>query len=174
MREYTPTWRGFDTFHGSSGNTDDYWYHLNGDRCPNVAAKVVAYDQVNATSPALGGTFRMDGGANGTYDTRFLSQKAVEIVEGHPAEKPLYLYFASHAVHVAMNAPLQTVERFAHVDSDARKVTNAMLLELDWAVGNLSAALARRSMLDNTVWIAHTDNGAPFSHGTNYPHRGAK
>ena len=30
--------------------------------------------------------------------------------------------------------------------SDARKVTNAMLLELDWAVGNLSLALEAKNM----------------------------
>jgi hypothetical protein len=23
---YTPCWRGFKSFHGSSGNTDDYWW----------------------------------------------------------------------------------------------------------------------------------------------------
>eukprot|EP00662_Eupelagonemidae_sp_cell21_P006733 gene6733-62609_t len=27
FRNYTPTWRGFDTFLGSSGNLGDYWYH---------------------------------------------------------------------------------------------------------------------------------------------------
>ena len=70
-----------------------------------------------------------------------------------------------------MNAPLQTVQRFPHTPSDARKVTNAMLLELDWAVGNVSAALGGRQMLTRTVWIFHTDNGAPGSHGCNWPHR---
>ena len=73
-----------------------------------------------------------------------------------------------------MNAPLETVERFPHTPSDARKVTNAMLLELDWAVGNLSLALHARQMDARTVWIFHTDNGAPGSHGCNWPNRGHK
>ena len=28
LRKYTPAWRGFKTFHGSSGNTDDYWCEI--------------------------------------------------------------------------------------------------------------------------------------------------
>ena len=54
-----------------------------------------------------------------------------------------------------MNAPLETVERFPHTASDARKVTNAMLLEIDWVVGNMSLALHSRGMDERTVWIFH-------------------
>eukprot|EP01048_Picozoa_sp_COSAG05_P002332 COSAG05_NODE_93_length_19581_cov_53.686685_14_plen_92_part_00 len=88
----------------------------------------------------------------------------LDIVQQHNISRGLYLYFAFHAVHVAMNAPLETVLRFPRTPSDARKVTNAMLLELDWAVGNLSLALESRHMAQRTVWIFHTDNGAPGSH----------
>jgi hypothetical protein len=91
-----------------------------------------------------GGTFALDLAHNGTYDTRVLSAYSLDIVQDHNVSRGLYLYFAFHAVHVAMNAPLETVERFSTTPSDARKVTNAMLLELDWAVGNLSLALHGR------------------------------
>jgi len=177
LRKYTPCWRGFATFRGSSGNTDDYWYHLNGNHCPKVG-KVSAYDYVSSTAPAAdgssAGTFDVDLAHNGTYDTRVLGAHSLDIVKQHNISRGLYLYFAFHAVHVAMNAPLETVERFPHTASDARKVTNAMLLELDWAVGNLSLALHAREMDERTVWIFHTDNGAPGSHGCNWPHRGHK
>ena len=175
LRKYTPCWRGFKTFHGSSGNTDDYWYHLSGEHCPTGKSGV--YDYAKSTAPAAdgsGGTFEPDLAHNGTYDTRVLSAYSLDIVQQHNISRGLYLYFAFHAVHVAMNAPLETVLRFPRTPSDARKVTNAMLLELDWAVGNLSLALESRHMAQRTVWILHTDNGAPGSHGCNWPHRGHK
>ena len=46
--------------------------------------------------------------------------------------------------------------------------------QLDYGVGNVSAALDAKSMLPNTVWIFHTDNGGPGSHACNAPHRGGK
>lgn len=178
LRKYTPAWRGFKTFHGSSGNTDDYWYHLNGEKCS--MGKESAYDYVTSTAPNAdgeGGSFEVDLAHNGTYDTRVLAAYSLGIVADHNISRGLYLYFAFHAVHVtrtncvpfrelaglcsssqkhpcaqvAMNAPLETVERFPHTPSDARKVTNAMLLELDWAVGNLSLALHARQMDERTV-----------------------
>ena len=54
LRKYTPAWRGFKTFHGSSGNTDDYWYHLNGEKCS--MGKESAYDYVTSTQPNADGS----------------------------------------------------------------------------------------------------------------------
>ena len=48
-----------------------------------------------------------------------------------PAQ-PLFIYLALHNVHVPMHAPADTVYRFSHVATDARKLANAMLLEADW------------------------------------------
>ena len=73
-----------------------------------------------------------------------------------------------------MHAPLATVQRFGTVKSDARKVANAMLLELDWGASNISRALALAGMLEDTIWIVHSDNGGPGSHACNYPLRGGK
>ena len=99
LRKYTPCWRGFKTFHGSSGNTDDYWYHLNGEHCKE--GKVSAYDYVTSTAPAVdgtGGTFEIDLAHNDTYDTRVLGAYSLDIVKQHNMSRGLYLYFAFHAV----------------------------------------------------------------------------
>jgi hypothetical protein len=50
FRNHTPAWRGFDTFYGSSGNTDDYWSHESGNNCPdtNTASVAVGSDGVAA------------------------------------------------------------------------------------------------------------------------------
>ena len=101
LRKYTPAWRGFKTFHGSSGNTDDYWYHLNGEKCS--MGKESAYDYVTSTAPnadGAGGSFEVDLAHNGTYDTRVLAAYSLGIVADHNISRGLYLYFAFHAVHV--------------------------------------------------------------------------
>ena len=111
LRKYTPCWRGFATFHGSSGNTDDYWYHISGNRCkepdsfsayndvngivPEVdgKTKVSGYDYVSSTAPAAdgssNGTFDVDMAHNGTYDTRVLGAYALDIVEQHNTSRGL-------------------------------------------------------------------------------------
>merc|ERR550525_343198 len=84
------------------------------------------------------------------------------------------MYFAFHNVHEPQQAPLETVNRFGLIRDDMRNVTDALLLELDYGVGNLTERLAGRGMLDRTVWIFHTDNGGPTSHACNWPLRGGK
>ena len=73
-----------------------------------------------------------------------------------------------------MHAPLSTVELFPRVSSDARKVADAMLLEADWAISNVTSALNSNGMLNNSVFFVHTDNGGPGSHACNFPLRGGK
>jgi len=87
---------------------------------------------------------------------------------------PLYIYLAFHNVHVPMQAPLSTVERFPFVTNDARKVADAMLLEADWGIGNVSVALQQAGRYEGSLFIVHTDNGGPGSHACNWPHRGGK
>ena len=95
---YTATWRGFDTFFGSSGNTADYWQHtIHGP----------AYD-CDGSGP---GTWRdfidakgkdvalAPSAAFGVYDSRVLTERALGIVSNHSLADSLYLYFAFHNVH---------------------------------------------------------------------------
>ena len=54
-----------------------------------------------------------------------------------------------------------------------------MLGAVDEAVSNLTSALKAKGMLDNTVLLVTTDNGAPYTHFneaamSNFPLRGGK
>jgi arylsulfatase A-like enzyme len=171
-KSYLPTYRGFDTFYGSSGNTNDYWEHLGGGSCNKALMPRDSADPVGDNPEGFrdfldaNGTDvkTVDPSAFGQYDARLLSNRAVQIVNGHDTAKSLYIYFAFHNVHVPLEAPLDTVERFPFITTDARKVADAMLTELDYGVGNVSAALDTRGMSSNTVWIFHS--GASVYSGT--------
>ena len=54
------------------------------------------------------------------------------------------------------------------------KAQSANLLELDYVVGNVTAALHRNNMWDNTLIVFVSDNGGPLDHTTNSPLRGGK
>ena len=60
-----------------------------------------------------------------------------------------------------------------------RRTFAGMLGAVDEAVSNLTSALQAKGMLDNTVLLVTTDNGAPYTHFneaamSNFPLRGGK
>ena len=55
-----------------------------------------------------------------------LGAYSLDIVERHNVSRGLYLYFAFHAVHVAMNAPLETVQRFPHTSEKDAKLAQKL------------------------------------------------
>lgn len=70
------------------------------------------------------------------------------------------------AVHGPLEAPQDLVKgRFAHVQDRARRVYAAMVYKLDEGVGNVTAALKRAGLYDNTVIIFSTDNGGGWGGG---------
>lgn len=90
---------------------------------------------------------------NGTYDQVAFTQRAVHHIYDHAANfstMSLYIYLAYHNVHDAcqndrfkagLNAPLETVELYPTTILDTWKVQAAMTTELDYGVGNVTAAL---------------------------------
>lgn len=63
--------------------------------------------------------------ANGTYDARALSLRASRLIREHDPMLSMFMYLAFHNVHVPMMAPLETVEKFPRITSDARKVASS-------------------------------------------------
>lgn len=175
FRNYTATYRGFDTFFGSSGNYgggEGYWQHTlaGAGRCGS-GPHTFASDFIDASGTDL----RLaDPSVFGEYDTNVLSLRAMQIVNEHPLAQNLYVYLAYHNVHDPQNAPCRTVERYTHTRWDGRKVSNAMLTELDSGVGNVTGVMRAKGMWNETLIIFHTDNGGPSDHASNHPLRGAK
>lgn len=175
FRNYTATYRGFDTFFGSSGNYgggDGYWQHTvaGADRC-GTGPHTFAKDFIDAE----GSNLRLaDPSVFGEYDANVLTARAMQIVADHPLSRGLYVYLAYHNVHDPQNAPCSTVGRYEHTRWDGRKVSNAMLTELDSGVENITDVMRARGMWQDTLVVFHTDNGGPSDHASNHPLRGAK
>lgn len=81
--EYTPTFRGFQSFLGLYGGGEDHFTHRRDD----------AYDLHWDSRPACGVNCSQTASwLNGTYSTEIFTARAVEVVDAHdPNTAPLFL-----------------------------------------------------------------------------------
>merc|ERR1712166_172572 len=191
QKRFTPEARGFDTHFGYYTGNEEYWNHTSPCwGCGNYTALDLHHATANSFEPITNASMK--------YSTELFSEQMVQIVEQHPVSEPLFLYAPLEAVHGASscfvagkspdcNAPdgdeLQAPDRFIeqqkHIVSPYRRTFAGMLGAVDEAVSNLTSALQAKGMLDNTVLLVTTDNGAPYTHFneaamSNYPLRGGK
>ncbi|MEO1498783.1 MAG: sulfatase-like hydrolase/transferase [Planctomycetota bacterium] len=78
---------------------------------------------------------------------------------GQRDQRPFFLLFASHQIHV----PRAPSARF--VGATAHGPRGDVMVELDWCVEQLVEALERAGALDNTVLIFTSDNGPVLDDG---------
>ncbi len=101
-----------------------------------------------------------------------LSGEAVAFVERHK-DRPFFLYYPTTNIHF----PLTPNSRFKGATKSG--VYGEFVVEFDWAVGELLAALDRNGLTENTIVVVTSDNGArPHpslnGHECNGPWRGIK
>ena len=183
---------GYDSWMGYyEACLQDYWSHTFGVgttiACQNYGANISSNlkDLSNCTGVDCIGVAEE---LTGVYNARAFTAEAVRIIEAHVAQAKstsLFMYLAYHNVHLAcgasygtgLHAPCSTVLSAPNerIRDDTFKVQSAMLTELDFGVGNSSAALKRTGLWENSVLIFASDNGGPLNHGTNGPKsRGGK
>lgn len=97
------------------------------------------------------------------YSTDLLTRRAEEIILQHnqdeKEEKPLFMYLPYQAVHGRLEAPQEVIDRFAHIQNEDRRTYAAMVWKLDEGVGNITRALKKAGIYNNTVIIFSSDNG---------------
>ncbi|XP_070387965.1 arylsulfatase B-like isoform X3 [Dermacentor albipictus] len=108
---YTPTFRGFDSFCGIHTGPDDYYSHIlewEGRR---------GLDFWNGTQPLTT--------EDGKYSTTLFTERAVSIISNRDKSKPLFLYLAHQASHSGINpnplqAPEENVAKFPYIGQPDR------------------------------------------------------
>ncbi|RMG56640.1 MAG: arylsulfatase [Bacteroidetes bacterium] len=91
--------------------------------------------------------------------TVWYTQHAVDFIDQH-TEQPFFLYLAHSMPHV----PLYVSDRFR--GKSGAGLYGDVIMEIDWSVGEVLAALERNGLTDNTLVIFTSDNGPWLSYGT--------
>jgi len=87
-----------------------------------------------------------------------LAERAERYIEAQRAN-PFFLYFCTHNIHV----PRLPNGRFAR--STPMGPRGNSIAELDWTVGRIVSALEKQKLLDNTLIVFTSDNGAVVDDG---------
>ena len=159
----TPLRRGFDSFFGFWGGSEDHWSHVTGH---------LDFREGEAIARNYSSTDK----SNASYSTHLFTRRAVAIIEAHAEDSspPFFIYLAYQATHAPLQAPPDVVASFAHVRDPSRRTFAAMAAVVDEGVGNISAALTS-SGNERTVLFLSGDNGGTIrAGGNNYPLRGFK
>jgi arylsulfatase A-like enzyme len=111
------------------------------------------------------------------YVTDELTVGAVRFIE-HNAGAPFALYVAYSAPHEPFEVPARYLERNEHIENLERRVYASMITALDDGVGQILATLAKHDLVDDTLVVFTSDNGAPaagaYTAGSNGALRGVK
>jgi len=137
--EYFPTRRGFDYFYGYLSGGIGYWDHNHGG----------GHDwQRNEV------TLRETG-----YSTHLLEADAVQIINDHDFNTPLFLNINFNAPHTPNEAPQATVDSFSEIGNTNREFHAAMVFEMDQSIGKILSALEKNGIIENTIIFFASDNG---------------
>lgn len=118
----------------------------------------------------------------GIYATEYFTNETIKIIENHDTEaSPLFILLSHLAPHAGNeDDPMQSLDyghRFDYIGDENRKILAGMIASLDDGVGKVVAALKKKNILDNTIILFFSDNGAPTkgehsTTGSNHPLRG--
>lgn len=87
-----------------------------------------------------------------------LVEKSIKFIDDN-IKQPFFLYLATHDIHV----PRMPNSRF--VGKSGMGPRGDAILQLDWTVGEIVAALQKRKLLEKTIIIFTSDNGAVIDDG---------
>jgi arylsulfatase I/J len=192
--KHTPNGRGYDTSLHYFSHKNDFWSQANMQTCCESDQTIIDF-------------WRTDHGAsdvnNTDYSEFLFRNELVGIVEKHDAAKPLLLFYAPHVAHCPLQVPKEYYDKFAFMTNDegqcskqtvksvhpidprypdleykCRQQYHAMVMVMDEVVGNVTDALKKKGMWENTLVVMSSDNGGPVdlaeNAANNWPLRGGK
>ncbi|MBS1720285.1 MAG: arylsulfatase [Armatimonadetes bacterium] len=171
-----PEDHGFDFFYGylcQRRAHNLYPAYLWRGRQPDLLSNPVfsAHQKIDAPLASEADYWRRYQGAD--YAPEKMLNEATKWIRSQPANKPLFLYFASPLPHVALQAPLDWINKFPREWDTApylggsgylpnprpRATYAAMVAYFDYSVGEIRKALADSGRSSSIIFVT-SDNGA--------------
>lgn len=109
----------------------------------------------------------VDWDTEGQYATDLFTEKAVETINNHNKNDPMFMMLTHLAPHTAnsydpMQAPQEEINKFNYIQDENRRIYAAMVSKLDESIGKVVEALEKNQMLDNSIILFMSDNGSPL------------
>lgn len=166
---HTPTFRGFESFYGFYGGSENYYTHGATEYKRRGGKKNIIDFRRDASEFCGIGCSEVPVRDIGQYSTDLFTREAINLISSHDVSTPLFLYLAYQAVHGPISPPKQLQQRYVDTlpDEPARRKYAAVLSGVDDGVGRISAVLRKRGMYENTFLVVTTDNGGSIHHGSN-------
>lgn len=175
-----PVHQGFESYFGIRASTDipPYFYIRDDEAVMPPSNEIEARNTEGWTD--IQGEFWRAGGISPDLDLHTVlprfTEEAIEVIESHEEEKPLFLYLAYPAPHT----PWLPTEEF--VGKSAAGMYGDFMMMVDDEIGKVLVALAKAGMEEETLVIFTSDNGPvwfeqdveKFEHASSGPFRGMK
>lgn len=163
-KESQPQNVGFDNYYGQLTSSDDYTSYREPWRNPDIAndpnrrrwaeaseeLAIVAGKTGEVAKPV----FKIDMQSIQLVDEELTKHGVAFIESMKTSEKPFFLYFATRGTHF---------DNYPHPDfagkSSAKYPYRDVVMELDYRIGQLVAALEKTGQLENTLIFITSDNG---------------
>ena len=175
--EYTPTYRGFDSFYGFYNNAENYFTHF----VPASPDYLTTDNFVPRNFIYHGLDFRNNDQVVknkwGIYSTTLFTDAVMQAINKHAIDKvPFFIYAAYQAVHDPLLAPKKYIDQCNFINYFHRQHLCGVLRAVDEGINDITQLLQEKNMLDNTIIIFTTDNGGQAEKGSssNWPLRGGK
>jgi len=158
--QYNPTHQGFDRFVGYVSGNIDFRSHVD---------QAGVFDWWHNLEPST----------EKGYSTHLITSHAVEFIRASK-QRPFFLYVPHEAPHYPYQGPKDAAHRTVNgvfnnkgIRTDSKEAYREMVEEMDKGVGAILAALTDEAIIDNTIVIFCSDNGATTL-GSNGALRGYK
>jgi arylsulfatase A-like enzyme len=157
QKEFLPLQHGFDEYVGVP-YSNDMWPNSNvtGERLPKNTGRG-SYPVL----PLIEGNVAVDSItslADQDELTTLYTEKAVDYINRN-AKNPFFLYVPHTMGHI----PLGVSDKFR--GKSEQGMYGDVMMEIDWSVGEIAAALEENGLTENTILIFTTDNGPWLNFG---------
>jgi arylsulfatase A-like enzyme len=158
QKQFLPLQHGFDQYFGLPYSNDMWPFHPNFVDLPADSPK---RKNNYPPLPLFDGNEIVDANVTGEDQEKLTTQytdRAVKFIEEN-ADEPFFLYVPHSMVHV----PLYVSEKFK--GKSGAGLFGDVMMEVDWSVGQINAALKKHKLEENTLVIFTSDNGPWLSYG---------
>jgi arylsulfatase A len=156
--KFLPLQHGFDTYFGLPYSNDMWPFHP---QFVNLPAESPERKRNYPSLPLIQDNRVVDADVTAEDQqmlTTWYTERAVAFIE-QQRDQPFFLYVSHSMVHV----PLHVSDRFR--GRSGQGLFGDVMLEVDWSIGEIVAALDRRQLSGRTLVIFTSDNGPWLSYG---------